>query len=94
MPLTETDKDRVAETLHRARAAIAAGDPRYWTGGDPEGKLANEMAALGPESADFALSLIGQDIARLDERGTDPVTDRIDAADGGSVPRDEAEGTA
>ena len=86
MSLSESDKDHIAEIVHWALDRLQSGAPEYWRGGNPERRLADELAdKLGPEEYRYAVSLVGQ-IAR-DER-PDPVIERINRASDGIVPKD------
>jgi hypothetical protein len=80
--LTESDKDRIAAIVHQVRNRYQAGDPEFWRGGHPERAMADAFAGLGPEETSFAIALLEQDIARLSERESDHVLDRVDALDG------------
>ena len=89
--LSEAEKDRVAAEWHRLRDLYEKGAPELWRGGRPEARLAQAIADLGSEAAAYAASLSDQNVARLDERGSDPVIERIDGADDGRVPRTQAD---
>jgi hypothetical protein len=78
--LSEADKDRIAELVHRVRAQYEAGDPELWKGGHPEQRFADVLAdTLGPEEFRYAKVLIEQDVARLKEREPDRVLAKVDA---------------
>lgn len=79
MSLSESDKDRIAAIVNRARDGYQNGNPELWKDGDPEIKLEEFFAGLGSEATRFAMSLLEQDIARLEERGPDPLIEQIDA---------------
>lgn len=80
MSLTEEDKDRLAILCHRLQADYLAGADYLWKGGRPEDKMHEAMSHLTREENDYVRTLTGQQLARMDERGKDPVLERVDAA--------------
>lgn len=92
MALSEDAKDRVAERVHRAIDCFQGGHPAYWRGGEPERKMSEDFAELTAEESHYAIVLVEQLMARLDERGSDPVLERINRCrrhSGTSVSMDE-----
>ncbi len=82
MSLTETDKDRVAKIWRQLHEAYCNADPFLWKGGEPEKRLSEEYnRLLSAEEQAYALELSRQYIAHLDEQGSDPVVERVDAAE-------------